>query len=140
MVNLDLKEYEKNLERALSSVPKEKSGRDRFELTRLQVTLTGNRTVITNFKEICDYLNRDPQHVLKFLSAELATAATIEGGRIVFQGKFSDDGLTKLLNRYVQDFVICPACTRPDTKITKEGRISFLVCEACGAKSSIRHI
>ena len=136
---MDFEEYEKNLERALSLVPKDKSSGDRFELTRLQVNLTGNRTVITNFKELCDHLNRDPQHVLKFLSAELATAATIEAGRIIFQGKFSEDALTRLLSRYVQDCVICPACTRPDTKIIKEGRISFLVCEACGAKSSIRH-
>ena len=140
MINLDLKEYEKNLERAQSLIPQNKGVRDRFELMKLQVNVTGNRTIVTNFKEICDYMNRDPQHVLKFLSAELATAATIEGGRIVFQGKFYEDALTKLLNRYVQDFLICPACTRPDTKIIKEGRISFLVCEACGAKSSIRHI
>jgi translation initiation factor 2 subunit 2 len=36
--------------------------------------------------------------------------------------------------------VICPICKRPDTKIVKERRFHFLICEACGAKSSIRPV
>ena len=32
----------------------------------------------------------------------------------------------------------CPTCKSPDTKILKENRISFLICEACGAKSTLK--
>ncbi|MEM2273205.1 MAG: hypothetical protein QXX56_03185, partial [Candidatus Bathyarchaeia archaeon] len=38
------------------------------------------------------------------------------------------------------EFVNCPICKRPDTKIIKEKRFNFLVCEACGAKSPVRRI
>jgi len=31
-------------------------------------------------------------------------------------------------------------CKRPDTKLVKEKRLSFLVCNACGAKSAIKQI
>jgi translation initiation factor 2 subunit 2 len=98
------------------------------------------RTVIFNFKEIADALGRDSQHLLKYLTGEMATAATIQGSRVIFQGKFSEDTFHRLMERYLETFVVCPVCKRPDTKIVKEKRLSFLVCEACGAKSSIKQL
>jgi translation initiation factor 2 subunit 2 len=77
---------------------------------------------------------------MKFLTGEMATAATSQESRVIFQGKFPADTLQRLLQRYVESFVVCPVCKRPDTKIVKERRLSFLVCEACGAKSSIKQL
>jgi translation initiation factor 2 subunit 2 len=98
------------------------------------------RSVIYNFKEVADALGRDPQHIMKFLTGEMATAATAQGSRVIFQGKFSEDTFSRLIQRYIEGFVNCPVCHRPDTKIVKEKRLSFLVCDACGAKSSIRQL
>jgi translation initiation factor 2 subunit 2 len=100
----------------------------------------GMRTIISNFNEVADVLNRDPQHILKFLTREMATAATFHDNRAVFQGKFKRDSFERLLQRYMEGFVTCPVCKRPDTKIVKEKRLSFLVCNACGAKSSIKQL
>jgi translation initiation factor 2 subunit 2 len=97
----------------------------------------GRRTIIQNFGEISSRLNREPNHLLKFLSRELATAASLDSARAIFQGRFDVGTVTRLLNIYAQRFVICPICGRPDTKIEKEGRFMFLRCEACGARSSI---
>jgi translation initiation factor 2 subunit 2 len=98
------------------------------------------RTVIYNFKEVADALDRDPQHLLKFLTGEMATAATAQGSRVIFQGKFSEDTFQRLIQRYLENFVVCPVCKRPDTKIVKEKRLSFLVCQACGARSSVKQL
>jgi translation initiation factor 2 subunit 2 len=98
------------------------------------------RTIISNFKEVADVLNRDPQHILKFLTREMATAATFNEYRAIFQGKFRRDSFERLLQRYMESFLICPVCKRPDTKIVKEKRLSFLVCNACGAKSSVKQL
>jgi len=103
-------------------------------------TWAGLRTTISNFKEVADTLSRDPQHILKFLTREMATAATYHDGRAIFQGKFPRDTFERLLQRYMAEFVICPICKRPDTNVTKEKRLSFLVCNACGAKSSIKQL
>lgn len=133
-------DYERLLKRARSQIPEVTSKRERLELPRIIHSVFGMRTIIHNFKEIAEALNRDPRHLLKFLTREMATAATMEESRVIFQGKFSRETFERLLQRYMEQFVICPVCKRPDTKVVKEKRLSFLVCEACGAKSSIRQL
>jgi translation initiation factor 2 subunit 2 len=132
--------YRELLERAKTQLPSETREHKRFEVPRPRSFITGMRTILSNFKEICDALNRDPRHVLKFFSGEMATAATMQGNRAIFQGKFGTDTFERLIKRYVKEFVVCPVCTRPDTKIVKEKRFLFLVCEACGAKSSLSSV
>ena len=132
--------YEELLKRARSQIPEVFSKHKRLELPRLRHSTIGMRTIIFNFKEVADTLNRDPMHLLKYLSGELATAATVQESRAIFQGKFSQDTLERLIQRYIESFVACPVCKLPDTRIVKEKRLSFLVCDACGAKSSIQQL
>ncbi|XES78065.1 MAG: translation initiation factor IF-2 subunit beta [Candidatus Bathyarchaeia archaeon] len=132
--------YSDLLNRARSCVPEVTMKKERLELPRLFVSTVGMRTTISNFKEISDTLDRDPQHILKFLTREMATAATYHDGRAIFQGKFPRDTFERLIGRYMESFVICPVCKRPDTKILKEKRLAFIVCNACGAKSSIKQL
>jgi translation initiation factor 2 subunit 2 len=133
-------DYGELLKRARAQVPEVSLKVERMELPRLFVTMVGMRTTITNFKEVADVLDRDPQHILKFLTREMATAATYHDGRAIFQGKFPRDTFERLLSRYMEGFVTCPVCKRPDTRVLKEKRLSFLVCNACGAKSSIKQL
>ncbi|MDH5779514.1 MAG: translation initiation factor IF-2 subunit beta [Candidatus Bathyarchaeota archaeon] len=131
-------DYEELLKRARSQLPSKVFEHKRFEIPMPRSFVIGMRTIIHNFKEISDTLNRDPQHLLKFLSKEMATAGTLEGARAIFKGKFGRNTVERLIKRYAEEFVTCPVCKRPDTKIMKEKRLYFLICEACGARSSIR--
>jgi translation initiation factor 2 subunit 2 len=133
-------DYEALLKRARSQLPEVASGWERLEVPPLEYSVVGMRTTIHNLREIAEVLNREPQHLLKFLSGELATAATLQQSRAIFQGKFPRETLERLIQRYIETFVVCPVCKRPDTKIVKEKRLAFLLCEACGAKSSIRSL
>ncbi len=130
-------DYAKLLDRAYSTLPKSVGTGERFEIPRVVGIRMGRRTILQNFGDISSKINRDPHHLLKFLSRELATAASLDGGRAIFQGRFDVQTVTRLLNIYAKRFVICPICNRPDTKVEKEGRYLFLRCEACGARSSI---
>jgi translation initiation factor 2 subunit 2 len=132
--------YDELLKRAYSQMPEVSLKRERLELPRLLISTIGMRTIIFNFKEVADVLDRDPQHILKFLTREMATAATFHESRAIFQGKFKRDSFERLLQRYTESFVVCPVCKRPDTKIVKENRLAFLVCNACGARSSIKQL
>jgi len=132
--------YDELLKRARDQVPDVTLKKERLEMPRLFVSMVGMRTTISNFKEVSDTLDRDPQHILKFLTREMATAATYHDGRAIFQGKFPRDTFERLLARYMEAFVICPVCKRPDTKIVKEKRLSFIICNACGAKSSVKQL
>ncbi len=129
--------YLKSLDRALSKIPKKASASDRYDLPELSMGTMGKRTFIYNFADICQRLNRTPQHLLKFLSKEMAAAGTYDGGRAIFQGKFSREAIARIIQIYSNRFVVCPICKMPDSRMEKEGRFHFLVCEACGAKSSI---
>jgi len=141
LVNRGLKmDYKEMLKRARLQLPSEVLEHKRFEIPKPRSFVTGMRTILANFKEICEALNREPRHVLKFLSGEMATAATMQRTRAIFQGRFGRDTFERLIERYVKEFVVCPVCKRPDTKIVKERRFLFLICEACGAKSSIRPV
>jgi translation initiation factor 2 subunit 2 len=132
--------YEDLLKKACAQMPQVSAKHERLELPRLMVNTVGMRTIISNFKEVADALDRDPQHILKFLTREMATAATFPDSRAIFQGKFRRESFERLLQRYLDSYVVCPICKRPDTRIIKEKRLSFLVCNACGAKSSIKQL
>lgn len=130
-------DYSSLLDRALKVVPKRDKGGTRFEVPNLVVHRAGNKTLVLNFLEISSRMNRDPKHLLKFMSRELATAGSLEDARAIFQGRFSEVTIRRLIDIYVKRYIICPICKGPDTKVVKEGRFHFLICEACGAKSSI---
>lgn len=130
--------YEEMLERALEKLPKKVEERKRFEMPRVISEVQGSKTILKNLNEILSILRRDVKHFTKFISKELATAASLEGSYLVFQGRISREILQKKVEEYVKEFVLCKECKQPDTKIVKEGRISFLKCEACGAKYSVR--
>jgi len=130
-------DYREMLDRAYVELPQQVDTYERFTLPRPNVRRVGRRTVILNFKEICDELRREPDHLLKFLSGEMATLATFDGTRAIFQGNFGYDTIRNLLDIYTEKYVICPVCKRPDTRVMREKRLWFLQCEACGARSSI---
>ncbi len=128
------------LDEALKQVPKVSLEEGRLKVPEPDVEAVGNRTTLRNLKEITDALNRKPNHLMKYLLRELGTAGNLEGTKGVFQGRFGKFALRERIGRYVEEFVICRECGKPDTKIIKEGRIHILKCEACGAKSSVRGV
>jgi translation initiation factor 2 subunit 2 len=137
----DFYDFESLLDKAYDELPENiKEHSSRFEVPPAQVTIAGNRTIIENFVDIAEAMNRDPNHLLKFILREVATAGTLEGRRVILQGRFTPYLISNKLKKYLKEFVICPVCGSPDTKIIKKGRFHFLKCEACGAETPIAHL
>jgi len=132
-------EYENWLERAYQRISKKES-RERFEVPKVNSWIQGNKTILTNLKQISSYLNRDVNHLLKYLLKELATAGEFDGNKVTFVGKFNESILNQKIEKYVEEFVRCKECKSPDTKLLKEDRMQFLQCLACGAKYPVRRI
>ena len=133
-----MEEYENLLNRAIDKLPPQVFEHKRFKIPKDYSDIQGNRTFIKNFKDVAEDLNRDPQHVLKFLLRELGTAGNLEGSRAILQGKFTHYLINERLEDYVEKYVICHECNRPDTKIIREDRIFILKCAACGAKAPLK--
>jgi len=74
------------------------------------------------------------------LFKELATPGTIEERRLILQTKLQRGIIEKKIEDYVKEFVICKVCGKPDTHLERERRITFLKCEACGAKEPVRNV
>ena len=135
-------DYDSLLERARSQVPEDafnKSG-ERFKVPDVRLVVQGNRSLWQNFQDIINVLNRPGREVIKFVSGQLGTAGSIEGGNAIFNGKFTIENVKDVLNRYIDSYVICPVCTRPDTEIKKIGKGYYMVCSACGAQTAIRPV
>jgi len=132
--------YEELLDRALSQVPKVEFDRSRFKIPDPEIVMIGNRTVLKNLKGIASALNRDPEHLMKYLLRELGAAGSVDGSQAIFQGKFNSSLMKGRIERYADEFVFCRECNRPDTKLVKQGRILMMRCEACGARVAVRSI
>ena len=132
--------YEQLLDRALDQIPKTVFESARFQIPEAEVATIGNRTIIRNFKGIATAINREPSHLMKYLLRELGAAGEVQGVQAVFQGKFSNTIVDERIRRYVEEFVLCRECKKPDTKLERRGRVYMLRCEACGARTSVRGI
>ena len=131
--------YEKLLKRIDGERSKNSAESDsRFELPPVDVMWEGQRTYLRNFSDFPKIMRRDSAKLLQYLSKEFAVPAERIGDSAMFIGRRDPDDFTRLLKIYVNDYIMCPTCKSPDTRTEKEKRISFLICEACGAKSTIK--
>lgn len=130
--------YEQMLEKLYSEVKPIKSTGERFEIPKVKGLIEGNKTIITNFAQLCDVIRRLKEHVAKYLFRELAAPGVIDGDRLILNRKLNSALINEKVESYVNEFVICPECKKPDTELKREDRIMFLHCLACGAKHVVR--
>lgn len=132
-------DYEKLLERAREGLKDDDGNSERFTPPVPEILHEGSKkTIIRNFSEILDVLRRDETHLYKFLLQELGTAGTVNNRRLVLQGRVPEKKIKERVVSYIDTFVICQECNRPDTDFIKRGRTLFLDCQACGGKRPIR--
>jgi translation initiation factor 2 subunit 2 len=131
-------EYLANLDRALSKLPEVKGSGERFVVPEPKLLTEGKTTVFDNFSVIVDKLNREPEHVFKFVLRELGTAGKLEGTRVMLQGRFTNNVISAVIAAYVEEYVTCSECGRPDTHLLKTERVLTLRCDACGAHRSVK--
>ena len=116
-----------------------KKARSRLEIPTPQIIWVGKNTIFRNFMDFPKALRRDPEKFLLYLNKELASAGYITGERVIFLGHKTLSSFQALIDRYIKDYIQCPVCGSPDTHTEKsKPKVAFLICEACGAKSSIK--
>ncbi len=135
-----LENYDTLLKRLYQKVPAPASSGERFEMPKAMVIHIGNQTIIRNFRDISTRLRREPQLIQRYLLRELATAGAYDegSGTLTLNIRITGTSINKLLERFVNTYVICPTCGRPDTRIIRKGKIWILKCEACGAEQPIK--
>ena len=130
--------YEDLLKKAYTNITEPTEFEDRFTVPPARVFIEGKTTVLENFAEIASTLRRDQDHLMKHLLGELGTAGKVEGTRAVFSGKFEQEQINTIIKGYVDDYVICSECGKPDTRLVKTERVLTLKCDACGGHRPVR--
>ncbi|MBI5398264.1 translation initiation factor IF-2 subunit beta [Candidatus Woesearchaeota archaeon] len=133
-------DYEGMLKKARKELPESVFNIERFEVPKVTGHLQGNKTVISNFHQIADTLGRTPEHLLKYVLKELATPGQLTRNQLLLGAKVPASRINEKIRKYATEFVLCPACGKPDTKIIKEGELNFLRCNACGSKHSVKMV
>ncbi len=127
-------EYEKLLEKAYNELPEKVKEHRRFEIPQISAIIQGKVTVVHNLGEVAKLINRPPEMLVKYLFRELGTAGSLEGQMLIMKGQFRQQQIQEKFEAFLAQYVLCPECGRPDTKIVKEDRFTLLRCEACGSR------
>lgn len=120
------------------------SGNKRYTIKPPQVVRVGSKKVAwINFKDICQIMNRNQDHVHQFVLSELGTEGSIAGdGQLVLKGKYGPKHIEALLRKYITEYVTCQMCKSPNTTMERDSRIRLFNqhCEACGAYRTVTTI
>ena len=130
-------DYEDGLDRALDETSEIEGEASRFQLPDPEVRQEGSETVLENFQQVADRLDRDPDHLMGHLQNEVGTSATVDQrGRLRLKGEFRAERARVALETYARAYVICPECGLPDTRLEREQGAYVRQCDACGARSA----
>ncbi len=132
-------DYESLLEEAYKKV-KATDEHERFDMIKVKGRHDGTRTIISNFMQIVTFSRRKPEHLLKFLTKELASSGEIKGDRLILSRRLPSKNINEKIDKYVNMFILCRKCKKPDTELIKENNRVFLKCLACGEKYEVQKI
>ena len=130
--------YESLLKRAQELLPQKTTAAERLEVPKVLGHIQGNRTIVSNFHNIADVIGRPLDHFLKYILKELATSGELTKTALMIGTKVPASRINEKIQQYLKDFVICPECKRPDTKLEREDNVTFIKCSACGARHAVK--
>lgn len=135
-----MENYEELLNDAYKNVKAVKDTGERFEIPKIEGHFEGKKTILSNFFQISSHIRRTPEHFLKYMLKELAASGTRDGDRLILNIKVPSIKINQKIENYVNEFVLCKECKKPDTELIKQGRLNFIHCLACGAKHPVRTV
>lgn len=133
-----LEDYQALLQKARAALPEDLANRERWSLPPAEVIKEGRFTILRNFRELVNAVRRDDQHLAKYLLQSLATAGQMDGDRLIFTGRVTENQVSSRLDDYVATYVRCSECGSPDSKLARQERVLMLQCEACGAHQPVK--
>jgi len=111
-------------------------------VTKVEGRGNGIKTVLVNMTEIAKALTCPPSYPTKFLGFTLGTQSkyTESTDRAVINGRHDQPDLEKILDKFIDLYVLCPNCKYPETRMScKKSRI-LVDCAACGYNGELKHV
>ncbi len=133
-------DYEQLLDRAFEQLPNLAEEKVDFKIPQADSLIQGNKTLLRNISQIADTARRGKDEIAKYLTKELAAPVTVEGNTLTILTKVPASTLNEKIHRYFELYIICKECHKPDTHVQVVDRgYTTIVCEACGAKYTVKN-
>ena len=139
-IDLDLLNYDFLLERARKQLESINVETERFVIPDLENLLQGKKTLLRNAVQVAKTLKRDVQHMLKYFVKETGVPATCDDTKIVLNGMVNSYKINQIYHKYIDEFVLCKQCKKPETRIITEKGVLLLKCDACGGINPVRKV
>jgi len=104
-------------------------------LTKVEGRGNGIKTVLPNILDIAKALHTDPGYPTKYFGIELGAMSKFDQKREVgiVNGKHEAPDLAKLLEGFIETFVLCPTCKLPEINMKVNKKKDIVIdCRACG--------
>lgn len=114
------------------------SSSERAKLPMPKVERSGaKKTALTNFKELCNAMNRSQEDVKDFIEKQLTTTSSVDSNDclIIRIQNLKSTAFENILQKYIMEYVRCTACNKIDTDLTRDAttRMQILSCRHCHA-------
>lgn len=111
----------------------------RYKMPALQLRtegrLNGVKTKIVNLEDVAKAIRVPPAYPLKFMGYELGTQ--LSESNMVINGDFKEAELRKLLDKFIEKYVLCPGCHYPEMVIKVKKEVITGGCNSCGWKDKL---
>lgn len=117
----------------------------RYKMPKLLAKVEGKgngiKTVIVNMTEIAKALSRPPTYPTKYFGCELGAQTQFDSknDRYIVNGSHDADKLQTLLDGFIKKFVLCDACSNPETNLIVSVKKQTITqrCIACGHTGNV---
>lgn len=103
-------------------------------MTRSKSAGNGIKTVILNAGTIARAIYRTPAALTQWFGYAIAVQAkyVADHDHIILNGEHDAKKLQTSLYEFIEYFVLCPACTNPETTMVVQDKVLRLQCSPCG--------
>lgn len=134
-------DYNKLLDRALSKMSGKLVEKTSFKISPPNIQRFGSKkTIWSNFKNICDTIRRNMNHVMTYFLTECCTTGSFdEQNNFILRGRYDSKQIESILRKYLLEYVKCTNCGDLNTEFNKDSitRLTFIECLNCKSKKSI---
>lgn len=110
----------------------------RYKVTQLQITHHGRdkmvKTHFENIETVASDLHVDSTWLLAYIGYALNTFGKCNDGVYWVAGGYHAAELSDIIEKFIQEIILCPVCNLPELKYSTREKIRglYYACDACG--------
>jgi len=109
------------------------------------ITRHNRSMIVSNFGEICNKHNRDPENMKNYIETALFGKIMNDGkitlsinGILTIHQNIASSAINETIKTYLDEYCKCHQCGNFKTDLVKEERVMCIVCMACNSKKPIK--